>query len=37
LFDGRAVIGLAERFVFGRQAGSLGGESGDYQGQSEAG
>jgi len=36
LLDGRAVIGFAEGFVFAGQAGGLGGEGGDHQGQSEA-
>ena len=37
LLDGRAVIGFAEGFVFGAEAGRVGGEGGDHQGQSEAG
>ena len=37
LLDGRAVIGLAEGFVFGAEAGRVGGKGGDHQGQSEAG
>jgi hypothetical protein len=35
LLDGRAVIGFAEGLVFAGQAGGLGAEGGDHQGQSK--